>query len=89
MRKAHANTASTCGISSFILCTAFFLASGSAQERCKVDETALATNSKYTEQHIMDVGDAPGHQIRIFGLRTTFPDDKMNCEDLKRTEFDG
>ena len=30
-----------CGISSFILCTAFFLASGSAQERCKVDETAL------------------------------------------------
>ena len=89
MRKAHANTASTCGISSFILCTAFFLAPASAQERCKVDETALATNSKYTEQHVMDVGDVQGHQIRIFGLHTAFPDDKANCEGLKRTETMG
>ena len=37
----------------------------------------------------MDVGDVPGHQIRIFGLRTTFPDDKMNCEGLKRTKTMG
>ena len=85
MRKAHANTASTCGISSFILCTAFFLAPTSAQERCKVDETASAANTKYTEQHVMDVGDVPGHQIRIAELHTTFPDAKANCEGLKPT----
>jgi len=33
----------------------------------------------------MDVGDIPGHQIRIFELKRTFPDDKPNCEGLKRT----
>ena len=37
----------------------------------------------------MDVGDVQGHQIRIFGLHTAFPDDKANCEGLKRTETMG
>jgi hypothetical protein len=35
---------------------------------------------------MMDVGDVPGHQVRIFELKSTFPDDKPNCEGLKRTE---
>jgi len=58
----------------------------SAQERCKVSEEATAAKSEYTQQHVMDVGDMPGHQIRVFELHRTYPNDKPNCEGLKRTE---
>jgi len=82
MQRKHARTGSL----AFILATAFFLAPATAQERCKVDEVLSAKNSTYTEQHAFDVGDIPGHQIRVFELKRTFPDDKPNCEGLKRTE---
>jgi hypothetical protein len=79
MRKAH-------GISALILCTAFFLVPASAQERCKVDDTGIGVTTKYTQQHALDVGDVPGHQIRVAQLHTTFTDPKPNCEGLKPTE---
>jgi hypothetical protein len=41
---------------------------------------------KYTGQHAFDVGDVPGHQIRIFELRRTLPDNQPNCEGLKLVE---
>jgi hypothetical protein len=86
MQKIHSAAGTICGVSAFTLSAAFFLAPASAQERCKVDEMVSAQNTKYTEQHVMDVGDVPGHQIRIFELRRAYPDDKANCEGLKRTE---
>ena len=58
----------------------------SAQERCKVSQEATAAKSSYTQQHVLDVGDIPGHQIRILELHRTYSDDKPNCENLKRTE---
>jgi hypothetical protein len=58
----------------------------SAQERCKVSEEATAAKSNYTQQHVLDVGDVPGHQIRVFELHRTYANDKPNCENLKRTE---
>ena len=58
----------------------------SAQERCKVSEEATAAKSSYTKQHMLDVGDIPGHQIRVFELHRTYANDKPNCENLKRTE---
>jgi hypothetical protein len=58
----------------------------SAQERCKVSEEATAAKSNYTQQHVLDVGDISGHQIRVFELHRTYPNDKPNCENLKRTE---
>ena len=57
-----------------------------AQETCKVNEDVLAKNSKYTEQHIFNIDDTPGHIIRVFELVRTYPDDKPNCEGLKRTQ---
>ena len=59
----------------------------SAQEKCKVSEDATAANSKYTQQHVLDVGDVPGHQIRVYELHRTYANDKPNCENLKRTEL--
>jgi len=58
----------------------------SAQERCKVSEEATAAKSSYTQQHVLDVGNIPGHQIRVFELHRTYANDKPNCEHLKRTE---
>jgi hypothetical protein len=57
-----------------------------AQEKCKMKWEVSAANSNYTQQHVIDVGDVPGHQIRIFELHRTFPNDQPNCEGLKRVE---
>lgn len=33
---------------------------------------APASASKYLQQHVIDVGDVPGHQIRVFELQRTY-----------------
>ena len=58
----------------------------SAQERCRVSEETTAAKSSYTQQHVLDVGDVLGHQIRVFELHRDYANDKPNCENLKRTE---
>jgi hypothetical protein len=57
-----------------------------AQEKCKMKWEVSAANSNYTQQHVIDVGDVPGHQVRIYELHRTFPNDQPNCEGLKRVE---
>ncbi len=56
---------------------AFGLASSaaSAQQKQHVSFKAPAANTKYTQQHAIDVGDAPGHQVRIYEIYLTFPTD--------------
>jgi hypothetical protein len=66
--------------------TVFGSAEAPGQEKCKMSWEVPAANAKYTEQHALDVGDVPDHQIRIFELHRTFPDDQPNCEGLKRVE---
>lgn len=61
-------------------------AAGLAQEKCKRILDNSGAESKYTQQHVMDVGDIPGHQIRIFELHRVYSSDQKNCEGLKRTE---
>jgi hypothetical protein len=57
-----------------------------AQEKCQMSWETSGANAKYTEQHVMDVGDVPGHQIRLFELHRTFPDDQVSCEGHKLVE---
>ena len=57
-----------------------------AQDKCQRKLDNSGAESKYTEQHVMDVGDVEGHQIRIFELHRTFASDQPNCEGLKRKE---
>jgi hypothetical protein len=45
----------------------------SAQEKQTIAYKSLAANSKFTQQHVIDVGDVPGHQIRIYEHHRTFP----------------
>jgi hypothetical protein len=66
---------------------AFSISNVSAEEKCKMSGLAAATNTTYTQQHMIDVGDVPGHQVRVLELHRTYPaDTKPNCEGLKRTE---
>jgi hypothetical protein len=59
-----------------LLCLAVALPAGDtlAQQRnTRVSFTASAANSKFTQQHDIDVGDRPGHQVRVFEIHRTFP----------------
>lgn len=58
-----------------------------AQNKCERKTDLNATKSTYTEQHVLNVGDVPGHQIRIYELRRTFPNDEPNCEGRVRKEM--
>jgi hypothetical protein len=57
------------------LCLALALPIGEAvaQQMQRVSFKTSAVNTKYTQQHLMDVGDFPGHQVRIYELHRTFP----------------
>jgi hypothetical protein len=75
-----------CGLSLVLVLSPIGFSNVSAQEKCKVSEGAEVAKSTYTQQHTLDVGDVPGHQIRIYEVHRTYPNDKPNCEGLKRTE---
>jgi hypothetical protein len=66
--------------------TVFGSAEAPGQEKCKMSWVVPAANAKYTAQHTIDVGDVPGHQVRILELHRTFPDAQPNCEGLKLVE---
>jgi hypothetical protein len=60
--------------------------SGWAQQKVKISYKVTAANSKYTQQHVIDVGDIPGHQIRVYELYRTFPSDAPVYEGLRMKE---
>jgi hypothetical protein len=57
-----------------------------AQEMQRVSYKTPAANSKYSVQHVLDVGDIPGHQVRLFELRRTFPTDAPTINGVKLKE---
>jgi hypothetical protein len=44
-----------------------------AQDIHRVSFKTAAADTKYTKQLVLDVGDVPGHQIRLFEIQRTFP----------------
>jgi hypothetical protein len=54
--------------------TALGIPDGWAQQKQTITYKAPAAISKYTKQHVLDVPDAPGHQIRIYELHRNFKD---------------
>ena len=46
-----------------------------AQQKHHVSYDTPATQTIYTQQHVIDVGDIPGHQARLFEIRRTCGDD--------------
>ncbi len=66
--------------------TAFSAFGVSAQEKCTRSGEVPAANTTYTQQHVLDVGDVPSHQIRIVEQHRTYPDAQPNCEGIKETK---
>jgi hypothetical protein len=46
-----------------------------AQEKQRVSYKVAAANTKYTQQHAIDVGDVPGHQVRIYEIHREYGKD--------------
>jgi len=63
-------------------------ASGSAlaQQKQRVSFKTPAANTKYTQQHAIDVGDVPGHQVRVFEIHRTFPNEAPSIEGVRLVE---
>ena len=57
-----------------------------AQEKQHVSFKAPAENSKYTQQLIVDVGDAPNHIVRAFEIHFTYPNNAPVINGLKLVE---
>jgi hypothetical protein len=71
-----------------LLCLAVALLAGAAlaQEKQHVSFKAPAENSKYTQQNIIDVGDMPGHQVRVFEIHRTYPNIASVINGVKLSE---
>jgi hypothetical protein len=69
----------------------FFLASTAAlaQQKMKFSFTAPPGVTKYTQQHVLDVGDIPGHQIRIASLHTKYAAQAPEYDGVKVVESFG
>ena len=58
-----------------MLCLAVALPAGDAvaQQKQKVSYKTPPENTKYTQQQLIDAGDVPGHQVRIYEIHRTLP----------------
>jgi hypothetical protein len=45
-----------------------------------------AANTKYTQQYTIDVDDVPGHQVRLFEIRRTYPSNAPAINGMKIVE---
>lgn len=59
---------------------------GWAQQKLRIAGKSHVANTKYTQQKVIDVGDVPGHQIRIFEIHRTFPKDPPVFAGLRTRE---
>ena len=50
----------------------FFAGGASAQQKFPINTTSEGQTSKYIQQHKIDVGDVPGHQVRIQETKRTY-----------------
>jgi hypothetical protein len=57
-----------------------------AQQSQHVSYKTSAENTKYTQQQVIDVGDVPGHQVRIFEIHRTYPSNAPMINGMKLVE---
>jgi hypothetical protein len=74
-------------VSAFCLQLPLAIDQAAAQQKQQVSFKSLAANTKYTQQTAVDVGDVPGHQVRVFELHRAYPGDAPMVAGLKLTEM--
>src|SRR5712691_12749978 len=57
-----------------------------AQQKQRLVFKVDAANTKYTQQHTIDVGDASGHQLRLFELRRSYSSNPPLINGMKIAE---
>jgi hypothetical protein len=57
-----------------------------AQEKQKYLFKTPVGVSQYVQQHAIDVGDVPGHQVRIYEIHSTYPDEAPVYDGIKVKE---
>jgi hypothetical protein len=57
-----------------------------AQQKQKLSYKVQSSVSSYTQQHVIDVGDVPGHQIRVYEVRYSFLAEGPAFDGMKVTE---
>jgi hypothetical protein len=78
---------SIAGISTIIALGAVLLAGNAlAQQKQQVSFKVSAEHSKYTQQTMIDVGDLPGHQVRVFEIHRLYPTNAPVFEGMKLAE---
>jgi hypothetical protein len=60
--------------------------SGWTQQKQKYSFKDPGGLSKYTQQHVLDVGDVPGHQIRVAALQTKYANEAPQYDGIKVVE---
>jgi len=60
----------------------------SAQQKFKYS-FGTSAQTKYSEQHTLDVGDVPGHQIRVATLSTKYGSEAPTYDGVKAVESTG
>ena len=63
-----------------------FAAVALAQEKTRLSFTIPASVTKYTAQHTQPVGDAPGHEVRIFSIQRALGADAPSIGGVKVKE---
>jgi len=65
----------------------FIAASASAQQKQRVSFVLPPGNSKYTQQHVLEVDDTPEHKLRLYEVQRSFPKDGPVFEGVRLTEL--
>jgi hypothetical protein len=58
----------------------------SAQEKQKYLFKTPAGVSQYVQQHAIDIGDVPGHQVRVYEIHSTYADEAPVYDGVKVKE---
>jgi hypothetical protein len=56
-----------------------------AQQKYTISRPPSST-SQYLQQHAIDVGDSPGHQVRVYEIRNTYPEKDFSFGGVLVTE---
>ena len=57
-----------------------------AQQKQRVSYKMDAANAKFPQQHIIEIGDVPGHKLRVYELLRVFPNNAPVINGIKLKE---
>ena len=66
-----------------LLCLAVALPANNALAQERLAFKVGAENTKYTQQHAIDVGDVSGHRVRLFEIHRTYPSKAPEINGMK------